>query len=59
MSERFLIGTPEQIATAIRERIGDLPVTDVYTWSDYPGIADEQIDRHLELTFSRLAPLLR
>jgi alkanesulfonate monooxygenase SsuD/methylene tetrahydromethanopterin reductase-like flavin-dependent oxidoreductase (luciferase family) len=59
MSERFLIGTPEKIATAIRERIGDLPVTDVYTWSDYPGIADEQIDRHLELTFSRLAPLLR
>ena len=59
ISERFLIGTPEQIAAAIRGRIGDLPVTDVYGWSDYPGLPDEMIDRHLELTFSQLAPLLR
>ena len=59
ISERFLVGTPEQIAAAIRKRIGDLPVTDVYGWSDYPGISDELVDRHLELTFSKLAPLLR
>jgi alkanesulfonate monooxygenase SsuD/methylene tetrahydromethanopterin reductase-like flavin-dependent oxidoreductase (luciferase family) len=59
LRERFPIGTPEQVADIIRERVGGLPVTDVYTWSDYPGIPDELVDRHLQLTFSDLAPLLR
>ena len=59
VKDRFLIGSPEQIAAAVRERIEGLPVTDIYTWSDYPGIADELIDQHLQLTFSELAPLLR
>jgi alkanesulfonate monooxygenase SsuD/methylene tetrahydromethanopterin reductase-like flavin-dependent oxidoreductase (luciferase family) len=59
ISRRFVMGTPEQVADAIRERIGDLPVSDVYCWSDYPGISDELIDRHMELTFSKVAPLVR
>jgi alkanesulfonate monooxygenase SsuD/methylene tetrahydromethanopterin reductase-like flavin-dependent oxidoreductase (luciferase family) len=59
IANRFLIGTPEQIAKVIRDRLGDLPVTDLYGWSDYPGISDELIDSHLDLTFSKLAPLLR
>ncbi len=57
--DRFLVGTPEEIASVIRERTAGLPVTDLYSWSDYPGISDALIDRHLELTFTRLAPLLR
>lgn len=39
----------------------DLPVglPQTCTWSDYPGIAEELIDRHLDLTFTEVAPLLR
>jgi hypothetical protein len=59
MAKRFIMGTAEQVATVIKERTDGLPVTDVFTWSDYPGISDELIDRHLELTFRDLAPLLR
>jgi alkanesulfonate monooxygenase SsuD/methylene tetrahydromethanopterin reductase-like flavin-dependent oxidoreductase (luciferase family) len=57
--DRFLIGTAEQVAAAITERVAGLPVTDMYTWSDYPGIPDDLVDRHLELTFTQLAPRLR
>jgi alkanesulfonate monooxygenase SsuD/methylene tetrahydromethanopterin reductase-like flavin-dependent oxidoreductase (luciferase family) len=59
MAKRFVLGTAEQVAATIKERTQGLPVTDVYTWSDYPGIPDELIDRHLELTFREVAPLLR
>lgn len=55
----FVIGTPEEIAAAIRERMSGLPVTDVYCWSDYPGMPDELVDEHIELTFRYVAPLLR
>ncbi len=58
MSETFVLGTAEYVASEIRQRVGSLPVTDVYSWSDYPGISDETIDRHIELTFTQLAPLL-
>ena len=47
------------MAEVIRQRTDGLPVTDIYSWSDYPGIRDELVDRHLQLTFSELAPLLR
>ena len=56
---RFLIGTPEEVASAVHQRVGGLPVTDLFVWADYPGIPDDTIDRHLELTFSRVAPLIR
>ena len=56
---RIEIGTPEQIAATIRDRIAGLPVTDLWGWSDVPGMPDDLVDRHLELTFTRLAPLLR
>jgi alkanesulfonate monooxygenase SsuD/methylene tetrahydromethanopterin reductase-like flavin-dependent oxidoreductase (luciferase family) len=59
VSSRFLLGTPEHIAEVVRERTAGLPVTDLYTWSDYPGMPDDMIDRHLELTFTEVAPLLR
>jgi hypothetical protein len=56
---RVEIGTAEQIATAVRTRTAGLPVTDMRGWSDYPGLPDALVDRHLELTFTKLAPLLR
>jgi alkanesulfonate monooxygenase SsuD/methylene tetrahydromethanopterin reductase-like flavin-dependent oxidoreductase (luciferase family) len=57
--KRFLLGTPEHIAEVIRSRLAGLPVTDLYVWSDYPGIQDELIDQHIQRTFGELAPLLR
>jgi alkanesulfonate monooxygenase SsuD/methylene tetrahydromethanopterin reductase-like flavin-dependent oxidoreductase (luciferase family) len=59
LKERFIVGSPEKVAQAITEQTKDLPVTDLYVWSDFPGLADDLIERHLELTFTRLAPLLR
>jgi alkanesulfonate monooxygenase SsuD/methylene tetrahydromethanopterin reductase-like flavin-dependent oxidoreductase (luciferase family) len=59
LRQRFLIGTSEQVADHIRQHTSGLPVTDCYFWADYPGISDALIDRHLELTFTKLAPLLR
>jgi alkanesulfonate monooxygenase SsuD/methylene tetrahydromethanopterin reductase-like flavin-dependent oxidoreductase (luciferase family) len=56
---RIEIGTPEEIAALIKQRTDGLPVTDMWGWSDYPGMPDALVDRHLELTFTRLAPLLR
>jgi len=55
---RIQIGTPEQIASYIKETTAGIPVTDIYGWSDYPGMPDELVDRHIELTFTKLAPLL-
>lgn len=56
---RFLIGTPDEVVAEIRRRTDGLPVTDMYCWSDYPGMPDELIDRHLELMFTEVAPRLR
>ena len=61
LRDRFLMGTAEAIVSAVRSRVADLPVpvTELYVWSDYPGIPDDLVDRHLELTFREVAPLLR
>ncbi len=59
MSKQVIIGTAEHVASVIRKRVRGLPVTDIYSWSDYPGMPDDLVDRHIELTFTQLAPLLR
>jgi len=58
LRSRFLLGTPEQVADAIRSKTAGLPVTDIYTWADYSGLSDEAIDRHVQLLVTELAPLL-
>jgi hypothetical protein len=58
LRDQVLIGTPEDVAAALRERLSGLPVTDLMFWADYPGLADELVDRHIELSLTRLAPLL-
>ena len=55
---KFLLGTPEVVAEGIRQRSAGLPVTDLFCWSDFPGLSDATVDRQLELTFTQLAPLL-
>jgi alkanesulfonate monooxygenase SsuD/methylene tetrahydromethanopterin reductase-like flavin-dependent oxidoreductase (luciferase family) len=55
---RFLIGTADEVAEGIRKRTAGLPVTDVFGWSDYPGLPDDVVDGQIERTFTELAPLL-
>jgi hypothetical protein len=55
---RFLIGTPEEIASSIKQRVAGLPVEEVYVWTTFPGMPDDLVERHLELSYTRLAPLL-
>ena len=59
IKRRFLIGTAEEVANAIRLRMRGLPVTDIYTRGDYPGAPDQLIDEHISRTFGQLLPLLR
>jgi len=59
LRERFLLGTPEQVANGIRARTFGLPVTDVFAWADYSGLSDAAIDRHIQLLVTELTPLLR
>jgi alkanesulfonate monooxygenase SsuD/methylene tetrahydromethanopterin reductase-like flavin-dependent oxidoreductase (luciferase family) len=53
------VGTPEQVAETILRGTRGLPVSDVFGWSDFPGMPEPLIDEHLRLCFTRLAPLLR
>jgi alkanesulfonate monooxygenase SsuD/methylene tetrahydromethanopterin reductase-like flavin-dependent oxidoreductase (luciferase family) len=55
----ILLGTADYIAGVLHDRLAGLPVTDLFGWSDFPGIPDELIERHIELTFKELAPRLR
>ncbi len=59
IKDGVLIGTPGDVAQAIRRRTAGLPVSDVYFWGDYPGLSDAAIDRHIHLAVTELAPLLR
>ena len=58
-ADRFVVGTAEQVAEVLRRRVEGLPVSDLYCWADYPGMPDELVDRHLDLMFRKLAPLVR
>jgi alkanesulfonate monooxygenase SsuD/methylene tetrahydromethanopterin reductase-like flavin-dependent oxidoreductase (luciferase family) len=56
--DTFLLGTADEVAATLRARCDGLPVTDVYCWADFPGLTDEQIDRHVEALVTELAPRL-
>jgi len=59
LASRMMLGTADQITAKVKEQTSGLPVTDLFIFSDYPGMSDELIERHLELTFDQLAPSLR
>ena len=58
LRDQVLIGTPDEVAASIRARVAGLPVTDLFFWADFPGLADEVVDRHIELSLTELAPRL-
>ena len=57
-SGRFVVGTVDDVVEVIRRRTEGQPVTDVVFWGDFPGLADDLVDRHLELAFTELRPRL-
>jgi alkanesulfonate monooxygenase SsuD/methylene tetrahydromethanopterin reductase-like flavin-dependent oxidoreductase (luciferase family) len=57
--ERVIIGPPEEVVSRLRALMGNLPVSDLYTFSDFPGLSDELTDENIELTFTKVLPLLR
>lgn len=52
-----VLGVDEAV-TAIREHTEGLPVEHVYLWASVAGMPDDLVQRHLELTFTRVAPAL-
>jgi alkanesulfonate monooxygenase SsuD/methylene tetrahydromethanopterin reductase-like flavin-dependent oxidoreductase (luciferase family) len=59
LRDQVHIGTAQEVAAAIGERVTGLPVTDLFFWADFPGLPDHLIDRHIELSLTELAPLLQ
>lgn len=51
--------TPSDAAAEIRRRTDGMPVEHVYLWASLGGMPDRIVDRHLELLFTTVAPLVR
>ncbi|WP_430334421.1 LLM class flavin-dependent oxidoreductase [Rhodococcus sp. ACT016] len=51
--------TADDAAAEIRRRTEGMPVEHVYLWASLGGMPDRLVDRHLELLFTKVAPLLR
>jgi alkanesulfonate monooxygenase SsuD/methylene tetrahydromethanopterin reductase-like flavin-dependent oxidoreductase (luciferase family) len=54
----ILVGTPSDAADQIRKHFRDSPIETIFCWGWLPGIADDLVERHLDLLFGELAPLL-
>jgi alkanesulfonate monooxygenase SsuD/methylene tetrahydromethanopterin reductase-like flavin-dependent oxidoreductase (luciferase family) len=54
----FLFTTPEEAAARIRAFVGEAPVETIFVWASVAGLADELVERNVELACSRLGPLL-
>jgi alkanesulfonate monooxygenase SsuD/methylene tetrahydromethanopterin reductase-like flavin-dependent oxidoreductase (luciferase family) len=55
---RLEVLTPQQAAKRIAETVAGLPVSDVFCFADIGGLADELVDRHVELVSTALPNLL-
>jgi alkanesulfonate monooxygenase SsuD/methylene tetrahydromethanopterin reductase-like flavin-dependent oxidoreductase (luciferase family) len=55
----FLFGTPEEIAKAIWDHVGDAPVRTVWLGAAVAGLPADLAARHVQAICTRLAPLLK
>jgi hypothetical protein len=55
----FILGPADFVADEIRRRTAGMPVSDVYAWTDFSGLSDVEIERHIELLVTEVAPRLR
>lgn len=54
----FMYGTPEGVATQIREHTAGAPVQTVFLWASIGGMAEADVARNVQTICTRLAPLL-
>jgi alkanesulfonate monooxygenase SsuD/methylene tetrahydromethanopterin reductase-like flavin-dependent oxidoreductase (luciferase family) len=54
----FLYGTPETVATGIREYTAGAPVQTVFLWASISGMAEADVVRNVQTICTKLAPLL-
>ena len=54
----FLYGTPEQVATRLREVVVGAPVETVFFWASIAGMPEEVVAHQVQTICTRLAPLL-
>jgi len=55
----FLFGTPEEVAKAILDYIGDAPVRTVWLGASVAGLPEDLAARHVQTICTRLRPLLK
>lgn len=51
--------TAQDAVRTVRERTAGLPVEHVYLWASVAGMPEDLVQRHVELLFGEVAPLLR
>lgn len=54
----FLFGTPEEVAAAIRDYVGQVPVHTVWLGGSIAGLPEDMAVRHVQTICTRLRPLL-
>jgi alkanesulfonate monooxygenase SsuD/methylene tetrahydromethanopterin reductase-like flavin-dependent oxidoreductase (luciferase family) len=54
----FTYGTPEDVASRIRESTARAPVTEVFFWASVGGMSEDVVAQNVQTIFTRLAPLL-
>jgi hypothetical protein len=54
----FLFGTPEHVAAAIRDHVGDAAVRTVWLGASIAGLPEDLAVRHIQTICTRLRPLL-
>ncbi|MFM2070186.1 MAG: hypothetical protein RLZZ623_449 [Actinomycetota bacterium] len=50
--------TPDAVAAAVRQQVGDAPVDEVFIWSSIAGMPEQMVADHIRLIATRLRPLL-
>lgn len=54
----YAFGTPEEMASHIREYVGEAPVETVWLGASVAGLPEDAVARHVEVICTRLRPLL-
>jgi alkanesulfonate monooxygenase SsuD/methylene tetrahydromethanopterin reductase-like flavin-dependent oxidoreductase (luciferase family) len=54
----FMYGTPEVVASRIREYTAEAPVQEVFLWASIGGMGEADVARNVQTICTKLAPLL-
>jgi alkanesulfonate monooxygenase SsuD/methylene tetrahydromethanopterin reductase-like flavin-dependent oxidoreductase (luciferase family) len=54
----FAYGTPEEVAPAVLDHVGEAPVTEVFFFASLAGMPEQMVADHIRLLATKLKPLL-